>query len=238
MAPEVVKQTAYTSKADIWSLGCLVVEMLTGAHPWANLTQMQAIFRVSLAAFSLLLCVSIDFCPLSDRFVEPPDRPGRHLDRSQRFPGPDFRDRARGPPRRDGPLAACFHPRRRCPHRSTADSDPRDVQSGRTNPVPSRQGMNLRASARQKTNVPHVDSLCQRAYHAIMYAYTSLVAPYIQTSQLRLWPRVRSRIQTNDPLHAVSFDFSGARLTPAESCEVDPCDIDCPHDRRRDDCAR
>lgn len=46
MAPEVVKQTSYTSKADIWSLGCLVVEMLTGAHPWANLTQMQAIFRV------------------------------------------------------------------------------------------------------------------------------------------------------------------------------------------------
>ncbi|GAA5947906.1 hypothetical protein JCM3765_007023 [Sporobolomyces pararoseus] len=46
MAPEVVKQTAYTSKADIWSLGCLVVEMLTGAHPWANLTQMQAIFRI------------------------------------------------------------------------------------------------------------------------------------------------------------------------------------------------
>lgn len=51
MAPEVVKQTSYTSKADIWSLGCLVVEMLTGIHPWANLTQMQAIFRVSLSLF-------------------------------------------------------------------------------------------------------------------------------------------------------------------------------------------
>lgn len=47
MAPEVVKQTSYTSKADIWSVGCLVVEMLTGTHPWADLTQMQAIFRVS-----------------------------------------------------------------------------------------------------------------------------------------------------------------------------------------------
>lgn len=46
MAPEVVKQTAYTRKADIWSIGCLVVEMLTGEHPWAQLTQMQAIFKV------------------------------------------------------------------------------------------------------------------------------------------------------------------------------------------------
>lgn len=48
MAPEIVKQTSYTSKADIWSVGCLVVEMLTGTHPWADLTQMQAIFRVSV----------------------------------------------------------------------------------------------------------------------------------------------------------------------------------------------
>ncbi|WAR58884.1 hypothetical protein PtB15_10B223 [Puccinia triticina] len=46
MAPEVVKQTSYTRKADIWSLGCLMVEMLTGEHPWASLTQMQAIFRI------------------------------------------------------------------------------------------------------------------------------------------------------------------------------------------------
>lgn len=46
MAPEVVKQTGHTKKADIWSVGCLVVEMLTGEHPWAQLTQMQAIFKV------------------------------------------------------------------------------------------------------------------------------------------------------------------------------------------------
>ena len=46
MAPEVVKQTGHTRKADIWSVGCLVVEMFTGEHPWAQLTQMQAIFKV------------------------------------------------------------------------------------------------------------------------------------------------------------------------------------------------
>jgi mitogen-activated protein kinase kinase kinase len=50
MAPEVVKQTGHTRKADIWSVGCLVVEMLTGEHPWAQLTQMQAIFKVLLTS--------------------------------------------------------------------------------------------------------------------------------------------------------------------------------------------
>jgi len=46
MAPEVVKQTAYTRKADIWSLGCLIVEMFTGHHPHPNCTQLQAIFKI------------------------------------------------------------------------------------------------------------------------------------------------------------------------------------------------
>lgn len=49
MAPEVVKQSGHTVKADIWSLGCLVVEMLTGEHPFPNLSQMQAIFKVHIA---------------------------------------------------------------------------------------------------------------------------------------------------------------------------------------------
>ena len=46
MAPEVVRQTAYTRKADIWSLGCLIVEMFTGHHPHPNCTQLQAIFKI------------------------------------------------------------------------------------------------------------------------------------------------------------------------------------------------
>ncbi|WFD34220.1 mitogen-activated protein kinase kinase kinase [Malassezia cuniculi] len=50
MAPEVVKQTTYTRKADIWSVGCLVVEMISGTHPWPTLDQMQAIFRIGSQA--------------------------------------------------------------------------------------------------------------------------------------------------------------------------------------------
>lgn len=50
MAPEVVKQEPYTRKADIWSLGCLIVEMLTGEHPFPTLNQMQAIFKIGSSA--------------------------------------------------------------------------------------------------------------------------------------------------------------------------------------------
>lgn len=46
MAPEVVRQTGHTKKADIWSLGCLVVEMFIGAHPFPNCSQLQAIFAI------------------------------------------------------------------------------------------------------------------------------------------------------------------------------------------------
>ena len=50
MAPEVVKQTSYTRKADIWSLGCLIVEMFTGTHPFPNCSQLQAIFQIGTSA--------------------------------------------------------------------------------------------------------------------------------------------------------------------------------------------
>ncbi|EHA22382.1 hypothetical protein CBS63078_5155 [Aspergillus niger] len=46
MAPEVVQQTIHTKKADIWSLGCLVVEMFTGAHPFPSCSQLQAIYAI------------------------------------------------------------------------------------------------------------------------------------------------------------------------------------------------
>ena len=46
MAPEVVRQSAHTKKADIWSLGCLVVEMFSGARPFPDKSQLQALFAI------------------------------------------------------------------------------------------------------------------------------------------------------------------------------------------------
>ena len=46
MAPEVVKNEPYSAKVDIWSLGCTVLEMLTGQRPWISLNQIAAIYNV------------------------------------------------------------------------------------------------------------------------------------------------------------------------------------------------
>lgn len=50
MAPEVVKQIGSSSKSDIWSLGCLIIEMFTGKHPFPEFSQMQAIFKLGMSA--------------------------------------------------------------------------------------------------------------------------------------------------------------------------------------------
>ncbi|CAN4108056.1 unnamed protein product [Withania somnifera] len=48
MAPEVVnrKNNGYGIPADIWSLGCTILEMLTGQIPYSHLEGMQALFRI------------------------------------------------------------------------------------------------------------------------------------------------------------------------------------------------
>lgn len=37
MAPEVVSQTGYGRRSDIWSFGCTILEMVTGKIPWSHL---------------------------------------------------------------------------------------------------------------------------------------------------------------------------------------------------------
>nr|CAD1827124.1 unnamed protein product [Ananas comosus var. bracteatus] len=46
MAPEVARAKPYGPSADIWSLGCTVLEMLTGRLPYPNTEWTQALFKI------------------------------------------------------------------------------------------------------------------------------------------------------------------------------------------------
>ncbi|KAL0060008.1 mitogen-activated protein kinase kinase kinase [Marasmius tenuissimus] len=49
MAPEVLSppKNGYDCKVDIWSLGCMILEMLTGTRPWSGVTNIPVMITVS-----------------------------------------------------------------------------------------------------------------------------------------------------------------------------------------------
>ncbi|KAG7259382.1 hypothetical protein CRUP_027285, partial [Coryphaenoides rupestris] len=78
MSPEVISGEGYGRKADIWSVGCTVVEMLTQRPPWAEYEAMAAIFKIATQPTNPVLPPHVsDHCRdvLKRIFVETKQRP-------------------------------------------------------------------------------------------------------------------------------------------------------------------
>lgn len=49
MAPEVIQQTGYGRRSDVWSFGCVLIEMATAKHPWGHFDNpMAAMVRIGM----------------------------------------------------------------------------------------------------------------------------------------------------------------------------------------------
>lgn len=78
MAPEVIRNMGrgYSAKVDIWSLGCLVLEMFAGRRPWGEDSVLTTMFSVSspFAAALFLWLISHIFTGWSTQQKTPSPR--------------------------------------------------------------------------------------------------------------------------------------------------------------------
>ncbi|XP_068184901.1 mitogen-activated protein kinase kinase kinase 19 [Antennarius striatus] len=69
MAPEVINETGYGRKSDIWSVGCTVFEMATGKPPLAHMDKMAALFYIG-AQRGLMPSLPDEFSDNAKDFVQ------------------------------------------------------------------------------------------------------------------------------------------------------------------------
>ena len=84
MAPEMVSRKAqknagqvksYSGKIDIWSLGCVVIEMYNGRRPWTGYDELGVMFAVSLS----------QSCPSALATCQPKGRPNADHEHAARL---------------------------------------------------------------------------------------------------------------------------------------------------------
>ncbi|KAJ5576814.1 hypothetical protein N7535_003740 [Penicillium sp. DV-2018c] len=79
MAPEVIQSQGqgYSAKVDIWSLGCVVLEMFAGRRPWSKEEAIGAIFKLGSLSQSPPIPddVSMNITPAALAFIDSSERP-------------------------------------------------------------------------------------------------------------------------------------------------------------------
>lgn len=63
MAPEILQNKPYTSKSDLWSVGCMLYEVLVGISPFARATTPMDLYRLQATWTGPVLPESVKVTP-------------------------------------------------------------------------------------------------------------------------------------------------------------------------------
>lgn len=56
MAPEVIMMSGASFPSDVWSLGCVIIELLTGRPPYSDLMPLTAMYRIAEEEMPIPAC--------------------------------------------------------------------------------------------------------------------------------------------------------------------------------------
>ncbi|KAI9434171.1 kinase-like domain-containing protein, partial [Lactarius indigo] len=71
MAPEVIELKGASPKSDIWSLGCTVIELLTGRPPYGDIGNAMTVIKPNETHIVMFRIVEDESPPIHERFSGP-----------------------------------------------------------------------------------------------------------------------------------------------------------------------
>ena len=71
MSPQILSKTPYTTKSDIWSLGFILFEMITGTYPWMGVSETDLYRNITTRPLNIPQYVSHNTRDLISRMLKP-----------------------------------------------------------------------------------------------------------------------------------------------------------------------
>jgi calcium-dependent protein kinase len=70
MAPQILNKSKYTTKSDVWSLGFIFYEMLTGTYPWRGINEIDLYKNITTKPLNIPNNISMSSRELIEKMLK------------------------------------------------------------------------------------------------------------------------------------------------------------------------